>query len=488
MSSTIFRRALFPRATTTTFSFSSISSSAHASPSPPSTSSVATAVSILTHHRSKSRWSALLSLFPHGFTPPQTSQILLGIRNNPHLSLRFFLFTTRHSLSSLHSYATIIHILARGRHKTRAKTLIKSAIREFDLLGADDSQVFSGKKCKVFRALAETYRVCDSAPFVFDLLILSLLEMNKLDPCIDIVRMLHSRAIYINASTCIDLIVSASKIRGCFFGYDVYREVFGYDDSGFVDHDKKVNCKLVPNVHIFNELMLSFHRNGLLDMVEEVWIEMVKSNCEPNSYSYSILMAAYCEDNDMEKAEKVWEELRGKGLNPDIVGYNTLIGGYCRIGEVRKGEELYKEMGLRGLNGSFVTYEHLIGGYCLCGDYDSAMLLYNDMRRKGFNPNSLIVDSLVRILCGKRSVSEGLEFFRVAMKNADFVVSESSYQLLIEGLCDEGMTKEALTLQAQMAGKGFKPNSQIYDAFIDGYMKIGNTDEAENLRKEMMDK
>lgn len=350
-------------------------------------------------------------------------------------------------------------------------------------MGVDDLGGFSGKKCKLFRALVENYRVCDSAPFVFDLLIKSLLELNKLDPCVDILRMLQSRGIYLNVGTYTELISTALKNKGCFFGYDLFREVYGCDDS---KGRQGIGCKLVPNVHTFNDLMLSFHRNGLLDMVEEVWIQMVKLNCTGNSYSYSILMAAYVEEGDMEKAEKVWEELRVKGLNPDVVGYNTLIGGYCRTGEVVKGEELYREMAFRGVDGTCVTYEHLIHGYCLAGDADSAMLLYTDMRRKGFKPDSVTIDTLVRVLCCERSVSEALEFFRVAMENADFVAKESSYELLIKGLCDEGKTEEALKLQAQMAGKGFKPSSCVYGAFIDGYMKIGKVEVAENLRKEML--
>ncbi|XP_057542437.1 pentatricopeptide repeat-containing protein At2g15980 [Amaranthus tricolor] len=473
MSISIFKRVC-PRATTL-LPCSSFSSSSQS----PDNTAVSAAVSILTHQRSKSRWSALLSLYPHGFTPSQTSQILLKIRNNPHLSLNFFLFNTRHfsSSASLLSYATIIHILARARLKSRAKSLIKSTIKKFDFADIDESKLLSGKNCKLFRVLVETYRVCDSAPFVFDLLIKSLLEMNKLDPCIDIVRMLQSREFYLNVSTYTDLISTGLRIKGCFFGYDLYKELFTCND--------KVKRKLVPKVHIFNDLMLSFHRNGFLDMVEEVWIEMIKSKCEPDSYSFSILMEAYCEEADIGKAEKVWEELKLKGLNPDIVGYNTLIGGYCRMGKVQKGEELYREMEMEGIKGSCVTYKHLIHGYCLAGDADSAMLLYNDMCRKGFESDSSIVDSLVAVHCSKKSVLEALEFFGVAMKNAGFVAKESSYELLMKGLCDEGKIDEALKLQAHMAGKGLSPNSQIYGAFIDGYIKLGNQDVVESLRKEM---
>ncbi|KAL4302653.1 hypothetical protein GQ457_10G022120 [Hibiscus cannabinus] len=75
----------------------SSSSSAAAVPdtSPPSEQPdpISTVTSILTHHRSKSRWSTVLTLFPSGFTPSQFSQITLQLKNNPHLALRFFLFT-----------------------------------------------------------------------------------------------------------------------------------------------------------------------------------------------------------------------------------------------------------------------------------------------------------------------------------------------------------------------------------------------------------
>ncbi|KAL2927525.1 hypothetical protein RDABS01_019856, partial [Bienertia sinuspersici] len=66
------------------------------------------------------------------------------------------------------------------------------------------------------------------------------------------------------------------------------------------------------------------------------------------------------------------------------------------------------------------------------------MLLYNDMPRK-------------------RSVSEASQFFRTAMENADSIARESTYELLIRGLCDKGLTEEVLKLQAQMAGNGFRP-------------------------------
>ncbi|KAA8545924.1 hypothetical protein F0562_020625 [Nyssa sinensis] len=460
------------------YSFSSLPSDQ----SPPSDSLISSVVSILKHHRSKSRWNEIHSLYPNGFKPSEVSQITLHLRNNPHLALRFFLFTHRKSLCNhtLLSYSTIIHILSRGRLKTQAQTLIQSAIRLSEPINSSCSTT----PPKIFETLVKTYRTCDSAPFVFELLIKACLQSKRIDQSIEIVRMLRSRGIYPTIRTSNSLIESILKFRGCCAGYDMYREIFSFDGEA---ENRVGAAKVFPSVHTFNIMMLSFYREGLMENVEEIWDEMVKLSCVPNVYSYSVLMAAYCDDEKMGEALKVWEEMRVKDLKHDVVAYNTIIGGFCRIGETGRAEEFFREMELSGVESTCVTFEHLINGYCKIGDVDSAMLLYKDMCRKGFRPESLMVDALIGGLCYQGRVFEALEFLKVAMKSHDMTPKGKSYELLIKGLCQEGKMEEALKLQAEMVGKGFEPNLEIYSAFIDGYMKQGNKDLAGKLRKEMLE-
>lgn len=177
----------------------------------------------------------------------------------------------------------------------------------------------------------------------------------------------------------------------------------------------------------------------------------------------------------------------GKGLVRDLIAYNTIIGGFCKIGEVGRAEEFFGEMEFNGVESSCVTFEHLISGYCKIGDVDSALLLYKGMCRKGFRPESLTIDEVIRGLCGKNRVSEALEYLRVAIKKHDIVLKGTSYKFVIKGLCEEGRTEDGLKLQAEMVGKGYEPNSEIYNAFIDGYMKQGNEEQAGKLRKEMLE-
>ncbi|XP_027156575.1 pentatricopeptide repeat-containing protein At2g15980-like [Coffea eugenioides] len=466
-------------------SFSSSSpSSSSPGPSPPCDQNlVSTAISILKHHRSKSRWSYLRSLLTssnEALTPSQFTQIALQLRNNPHLAHNFFLFTVRHSLCchSLFSHATIIHILSRSHLKAQAQELIQSAIRKFP-----DPSLSSPPP--IFQTLIRTYRICNSAPFVFDLLVKACIESKRIEQATEIVRMLRSKKICPNISTCNSLIELVSKSRGCFAGYDLYKEIFCSSEKNVNENGKRLKVS-GPNSNTFNVLMVGFLRDGLVEKVEEIWREMAGMNCVPNAFSYSVLMAAYCENGRMKDAERVWDEMGVEGLQHDIMAYNTIIGGFCEIGEVGRAEEKFRVMSLGGFESTCVTFEHLISGYCKIGDADTAILLYKDMCRKGFRPDGTTVDAMIKALCDSSKVSDALEIMTMAIKNPNIFPQRKSFEYLIKSLCQVGSMEEALKLQAEMIGNGHELDEEIYGAFIDGYAKQGNEEMARRLRVEML--
>ncbi|XP_051145398.1 pentatricopeptide repeat-containing protein At2g15980 [Andrographis paniculata] len=436
---------------------------------------VATAVSILKHHRSKRRWSNLRSLLISNkyLTPSQFSQIAIELRNRPHIALAFFRFTTKHSLSShsLSSYATLIHILCRSRLRYHALTVIKSAMCSF----CETPIAF-------LQALIKTYRACDSAPFVFDLLVEACLESKKIDSAIEIYELLKSKNVFLNASTCNSLLELVSRSRGCYAAYDLYRQIF----QDCVTENGERGKGLLPNTKTMNLVMMGFYREGLVDKVEEVWQEMAGISCEPNLYSFNLLMAMYCDAGRMEDAMKVWVEVENRGLKHDVMAFNTMIGGYCKVGELSKAEEIYRNMVMKGLDSTCITFEHLINGYCKIGDSDSAMMVYEDMCRRNFIPESSIVNEIVRCLCAKNEIPAALEFWTSSMKKHEAVLKSENYKNLIKGLCEKGKMEDALELQAEMVRKGFEPDMEIYGVFIDAYTKQGNETIAEKLRKEML--
>lgn len=342
---------------------------------------------------------------------------------------------------------------------------------------------------KLFEVLVKTYRECGSAPFVFDLLIKCCLEVKKVETCVDIVRMLMSRGLSVKVCTCNALIWESSRCKGVNFAYETFREVFrlDYQESKSSGKDLKMVVRVRPNVHTYNALMVCFYREGLLERVKDIWVEMEGMGCKGDSYSFGVLMAVLCEEGRMRDAEKLWEEMREKGVEHDAVVYNTIIDGFCKIGEIWRAEEFFREMELSGVESNCVTFEHLVNGYCRVGDVDSAILVYNDMCRKDFRPVGSTVEVLIRGLYDRRRIFEALEILRLGVEKFGVCPTKKSYMFLIKGLCKEQKLEEALKFQAEMVGKGFEPSLEIYNAFIDGYLKQGNVKVANMLRKEMLE-
>lgn len=314
---------------------------------------------------------------------------------------------------------------------------------------------------------------------MFDLLIKAYLDSKKIDLSVQLVRILASKKIFPHIVICNSLIELIAKSRGPFAAYDMYTEIFKGEGNG-----REVKG-LMANAYTFNILMVAFHREGVVEKVEEVWKEMMAKNCSPNAYSYSVLMAAYCEDGRMENAIKVWEEMGEEDVKHDIVAYNTIIEGFCKVGKVERAEEVFREMVFNGVECTCVTLEHLISGHCLSGNVDAALVLCKDLCRKGFKPESSTIDVVAKVLCDKSRVFDALEFVRSVIKKHNIVPRKTTYELLIQSLCKERWMEEALKLQVEMVGKGYAPNFKIYSAFIDGYVKQGDDEKAETLRNEM---
>ncbi|XP_038970595.1 pentatricopeptide repeat-containing protein At2g15980-like [Phoenix dactylifera] len=430
-------------------------------------------------------FAEIIKYRPPRSSAAQAAEILRRVRNRPHLALRFFLWTQRHFLCrhDLHSLAAAAHVLARGRLRPAALSLLQSAIRSHDPSSAAAGGADTGRPPEIFEALAKTYRAFDSTPFVFDLLIRAYLQAKRLDRAVQIVRILRSRGIQPEIGTSNSLIRSVSRARASDAGFEIYEEIFKPKDGNGV----AVTIRVSPKVQTFNTLLLALYREGKLERSEEIRKEMEMFKCEPNVFTYSILMAGFCDEGRIEEARKLWEEMAAKGIKPDIMAFNTLISGYCEAGETERAEELFRDMVLREIEPSGNTYEPLIKGHCYAGEVDSALLLYKDMKRRGFGIGVSAVDELLGVMCEKGRAVEGLGILRNEMRREELRPSRKRYESLIRGFCEEGDMDEVLKLQAEMAGKVFEVDLKVYTAFIQGYGKQGDVEKVMRLKDEMFE-
>lgn len=341
---------------------------------------------------------------------------------------------------------------------------------------------------EILKILVKTYRECDSAPFVFDLVIRAYLVAKWIDRAVAIIRLLRSRGFFfLEDRTLSELIRVVSKMKGFDAGFEIYKECLGTEEGLFPGS----GCGFRPKTRVFNAMLVSCYRDGKLGAnAADICEDIKRFGCKPNCFTYSILMAGFCDEGKVEDgAAGVWKEMRDKKVKPDVVAYNTIIGGFCKIGNIMRAEELFREMVINkvgdGVEPTASTYEHLIIGHCKAGDVDAAILVYNEMRKMEFGLEVITVEKLVDELCDKQRVDQGLLIFRNEMRKAVFHPSRQCYKRLIKGLCADGRMEDALRLQGEMVGKGYEADLEVYDVFVAGYMKQGENDRAQLMKEEM---
>ncbi|CBI32533.3 unnamed protein product, partial [Vitis vinifera] len=258
----------------------------------PTKTLISTAVSILRHQRSKSRWSHLQSLFPKGFTPTEASQIVLQIKNNPHLALSFFL-----------CYSVLMAAFCdEGRMGEVEKLWEEMRMKkmEHDIMAYN---TIIGGFCRI----------------------------GEIERGEELFREMELSGIQ---STCVTY---EHLINGyCEIG-DVDSAVLLYKDmcrKGF-----RAEARTVDGM-----ILLLCNNRRVHEALKLLRVAMGNVEFAPRGKSYETLIKGFCEEGKMEEASKLQSEMVGKGFKPTLEIYSAFIDGYMKQGNKEIAETLRKEM------------------------------------------------------------------------------------------------------------------------------------------------
>ncbi|KAK9937964.1 hypothetical protein M0R45_014727 [Rubus argutus] len=168
---------------------------------------------------------------------------------------------------------------------------------------------------------------------------------------------------------------------------------------------------------------------------------MIQRDIEPDIITYNSLMDGYCLRGEMDEAKKVFDLMASKGSMVNTRSYNILINGYLR--RIQEAENLFCKMKGCGQLPNVRTY---------AGEIQSARDLLCGLSSKGLQPD-------VR-----------------------------TYNVMISGLCNEGLVSEAEKVLREMEEKGCFPNGFTYNIIIRGFITNNETSRAMGFIEEMVER
>ncbi|PWA58720.1 tetratricopeptide repeat (TPR)-like superfamily protein [Artemisia annua] len=211
----------------------------------------------------------------------------------------------------------------------------------------------------MFEKLVKTYRTCDSAPFVFDLVIEACVRSNRVDQAVEIVGMLRRRV---------------------------------YCDDGRMGEAMRVWEEMKDNglkcdVMGYNTMIAGFCEAGDVNKAEEFFKEMGLNVVESSCVMYERLISSYCKVKDVDSAMLLYKDMCRKGSVAVGFVVDLLVKLLCEKGMITEGLKVSRFAKKNNVCMKGESYEVLIKGLGDEGRMEEAMKLQAEMVGRGFEPN-----------------------------------------------------------------------------------------------------
>ncbi|XP_011073946.1 pentatricopeptide repeat-containing protein At1g62350 isoform X1 [Sesamum indicum] len=99
----------------------------------------------------------------------------------------------------------------------------------------------------------------------------------------------------------------------------------------------------VPELSLFNDMILILGKNKKIEMVEQVFLELRNEGLEPDTRTYTELIGAYFKVEMVKKAMETYELMKASGCVPDKLTFTIVIRNLEQAGEEALTETIKKE-------------------------------------------------------------------------------------------------------------------------------------------------
>ncbi len=246
--------------------------------------------------------------------------------------------------------------------------------------------------------------------------------------------------------------------------------ICGLADAGWIGEARRLFEEMPErNVVSWNSMVVGLIKNGDLEEARMIFQRMP----DKNSVSWNAMIAGYAENFRMEEAKVLFDEMQER----NVVTWTTMIAGYCRVGSVEEGYCLFRRMPERNI----VSWTAMIGGFTWNSFYKEALLLFLEMSVCfDIKPN---VETFISLAYA----CTGLGYPRLGMQlHAQLIINCWAYNdydgRLSRSLIHMYSTFSMMDCAHYIFLKNLnKCILQSYNSMINGYIRIGQLEKAENL-------
>ncbi|KAL9247727.1 hypothetical protein vseg_021129 [Gypsophila vaccaria] len=250
---------------------------------------------------------------------------------------------------------------------------------------------------------------------------------------------------------------------------------------------------IMPDVVTYNTLINGFYRLTKIDEAEKLFLEMKARNILPTVITYTTMIKGYVLSGKVDDAFRMFQEMKGFGIRPNAVTYTTLLPGLCDAMMMSQARMLLKEMVETHTspndNSIFIK---MLASQCKSGDLDAAADVLKAMIRLGIPTEAGHYGILIENFCRSEAYDRAVKLVDklvekeiILRPQSTLDMEPSSYNAIVEYLCNNGQTAKAETLFRQLMKKGVL-DPVAFNNLIRGHSKEGNPEAAFDIQKIMI--
>lgn len=261
-------------------------------------------------------------------------------------------------------------------------------------------------------------------------------------------------------------------------------------------YNKMLEEGIAPTKHTFNILLWGFFLCQKAETANRFYEDMRSRGIMPDVVTYNTMINGFYRLKKIEEAEKFFVEMKGKNIAPTVISYTTMIKGYVSMGKVDDALRMFEEMKSFGIKPNSVTYSTLLPGLCDAMKTSEAETILREMVERHAVPkdNSIFV-KLLDCQCKSGNLDAAADVLR-SMIRLSIPTEAGHYGVLIETFCKAEAFDRAVKLLDKLIEKDIilRPQSTLdmestsYNAIIEYLCNSGDTKKAETLFRQLMKK
>jgi pentatricopeptide repeat protein len=190
----------------------------------------------------------------------------------------------------------------------------------------------------------------------------------------------------------------------------------------------------------------------------------VKCGLAEHEHVVTGLMSLYAKCGDMVYARCLFDRME----DPDLVAYNALISGYSVNGMVESSTELFKELAASGWRPNSSTMVAVIPVYSPFGHELLAQCLHGFVVKARLDADALVSTALTTLYCRLNDMESARSMFDAMPEK-----TMESWNAMISGYAQNGLTEMAVALFQQMQALNVQPNTITISSTLSACAQLG---------------